>query len=453
MTKHPIRALVAVKSNDGHDRPLRYIADAWSEAGIEVIYAGYDLIWPNLVDAVVQEHPQIVGISSYNSGHIEYILNVRDDLLRRGYPHVHIVAGGGATITEEDRRVLEGERGIDRIFGPRAAHDAVGFIKERYDFSTVPERPENLVPKVLEGDQLAVSLFLNVAEEKARLDSLLVRHLERAVRDSQPSILSRLSRDAALEDGRTVAEAAELAARYKACLDALAAASGRSRASVIGVTGRGGSGKSTLVDELAYRYFADEKNRGRRLAIVAIDPGSDSGGAILRDRQSYVYAGDRKALFGEWSVDPSTGRRTASAGRVFIRSASSRKYGKGICRALPDMLTVFKAAGYDVIVETYGTGQEETEIARLADRTVFVTTHDMGGEKQVSVERMLGVPGVYVVLNKSDKKASGAVRSLLLTKVPRDRLFSTTASDHNDAGLNALYERLSSDIAGVRHAA
>lgn len=453
MTKHTIRALVAVKSNDGHDRPLRYIADAWSEAGIEVIYAGYDLIWPNLVDAVIQEHPQVVGISSYNSGHVDYIRNVRDDLARRGYPHIHIVGGGGATITDEDSRTLEREPGIDRIFGPRTAHDAVDFIKACYDFSTVPEQPENLVAKVVAGDQLAVSLFLNVAEEKARLDSMLVRHVEHAVRDSVPSLLSRLARDTVLDDGSTVAEVTERSTRYKTCLDALREAAGNSRASAIGVTGRGGSGKSTLVDELAHRYFRDDGNRAHKLAIVAIDPGTDTGGAILRDRQSYVYAGDRKVLFGEWSVDPLTGKRTASSDRVFIRSASSRKYGRGICRALPDMLTVFKAAGYDVFVETYGTGQEETDIARLVDRTVFVTTHDMGGEKQVSVERMLGVADVYVVLNKSDKKASGAVKSLLLTRVPRDRLFSTTACNHDDEGTHELYARLSSDMRGVRNAA
>ncbi len=205
-----------------------------------------------------------------------------------------------------------------------------------------------------------------------------------------------------------------------------------SRSTVFGMTGRGGSGKSTLTDELILRFFKDGRMENRKVAIISIDPSSGvSGGALLADRIGYIYATDKN-----W-VDTR---------RIFIRSVASRGYGQGIARALPDIVKILKVGGYDVFIESYGTGQPDIGVTQVADQSIFVTTPDVGGAQQVEKEDMLNIPGVVVVLNKSEHHGSRHISSLLRKKVPGERLFLTTAIEHRNPGVDSLYQSLTQHL-------
>ena len=159
---------------------------------------------------------------------------------------------------------------------------------------------------------------------------------------------------------------------------------------------------------------------------MAIDPSSNrTGGALLADRIAYIYATDKNWVDTE---------------RIYIRSVASRGYGNGVARSLPDIIKILKAAGFDIIVESYGTGQPDTGMVDLVDEIVFVATPDIGGALQIEKEEMLNIPGVYVVLNKSELWGARHVSSLLGNKIDRNRLFLTTAIEHRNPGVNALYQ-------------
>ncbi|MFQ5444923.1 MAG: hypothetical protein ACE5EK_09935, partial [Nitrospinales bacterium] len=151
------------------------------------------------------------------------------------------------------------------------------------------------------------------------------------------------------------------------------------------------------------------------------------GGALLADRIAYMYATDKNWVDTE---------------RIYIRSVASRGYGNGIARALPDMIKILKSAGYDIFVESYGTGQPDTGIIDLVDKPVFVTTPDIGGATQMGKEEMLNIPGVYVVLNKNELSGARHVSSMLTTKIDSERLFFTTAIEHRNPGIDKLYQSL-----------
>jgi methylmalonyl-CoA mutase len=170
----------------------------------------------------------------------------------------------------------------------------------------------------------------------------------------------------------------------------------------------------------------------KKLAVISIDPSSaGSGGALLADRIGYIYATDKN-----W-VDTR---------RIFIRSVASRGYGQGIARALPDIVKILKAGGYDIFIESYGIGQPDIGVTRVADQSIFVTTPDVGGAQQIEKEDMLNIPGVIVVLNKSEHRGSRHISSLLRKKVPSERLFLTTAIEHRNPGINSLYQSLTQHL-------
>lgn len=428
--RHKIRGLIGVKSNDGHDAPILVVADILKQAGIEVVYGGYDLTARKFAQAAVQEGVHFVGISSYNGGHIPFFRQVRDELKARHFPNLHIIGGGGATITPEDVALLEAE-GIDKIFRQQEGHLAPDYIASHYDFLALPENFDGLSDAALSGNEVALSYFLNTAEEKARLEKMLA--VIRAGLDlDNPEGVADLLKKKVENDGRTAKEILAASKKYSDILKAFDEKARASKTRVIGVTGRGGSGKSTLIDQLVFRYMQDPRNEKRKIAIFAVDPTHNvSGGALLADRMSYAYATDKK-----W-VDTS---------RIYIRSFASRGFGEGLSGALPDAIRVFRAAGYDILVETYGTGQADSAISKWVDQTVFVTTPDFGGEAQMRKEALLDLPETLVVLNKNDLTGALRASSLLKSKIEEKRLFLTTAAEQNDPGLQALYERLRSDF-------
>ncbi len=426
MTKNKIRGFIGVKSNDGHDAAILVIADALKQGGIEVILGGYDLTVDKFVDAIIQEGVHFAGISSYNGGHVPFFKAVRDALQNKNYPHIHLIGGGGATITPEDIEILEQQEGIDKIFRAGEGDSVLPFINEHYDFSVVPEEPESLLEGVKSGDELALSRLINLAEEKARLESIL-EDSRRVDNHKGKEEASHFDQSYWEEMGREqeILRKIKSFERYLSDLDEWVR---EGESTVYGITGRGGSGKSTITDELILRFFKDGRMENKKLAVISIDPSSaGSGGALLADRIGYIYATDKN-----W-VDTR---------RIFIRSVASRGYGQGIARALPDIVKILKAGGYDIFIESYGIGQPDIGVTRVADQSVFVTTPDVGGAQQIEKEDMLNIPGVVVVLNKSEHRGSRHISSLLRKKVPSERLFLTTAIEHRNPGINSLYQSL-----------
>ncbi|MBI5427560.1 MAG: cobalamin B12-binding domain-containing protein [Nitrospinae bacterium] len=428
MPGNKIRGFIGVKSNDGHDAAILVVADIMKKGGIEVILGGYDLTVDKFVRAVVQEGVHFTGISSYNGGHMPFFRLVRDELRRRDYPFIHIVGGGGATITPPEIEALEREEGIDKIFRSGEGHLVAPFIREHYDFPAVNGHPDDLLEDVLDGNELAISQALNVAEEKARLESALEK-IKAGLDWPEDSRAAREALDRPLEkDGPAAREVLAQVRRYAGFLSKLDAPAGESGTTVYGIAGRGGAGKSALIDELVLRFFKDARAGKKKCAILAVDPSShSSGGALLADRIAYIYATDKN-----W-VD---------VGRIYIRSVASRGHGQGIARALPDMIKILKAAGYEIFVETYGTGQPDSGIVGLVDKPVFVATPDIGGAAQIAKEEMLNLPGATVALNKSELPGARHVSSLLRGRVAEERLFLTTAIEHGNAGVNRLYRFL-----------
>ncbi|MFQ5671578.1 MAG: cobalamin-dependent protein [Nitrospinales bacterium] len=428
MTQHKIRGFIGVKSNDGHDAAILVVADTLKKGGIEVILGGYDLSVDKFVEAIIQEGVHFAGISSYNGGHIPFFKAIKKNLQNRHYPHIHLIGGGGATITPDDIERLECEAGIDKIFRSGEANLIVPFINDHYDFSVVPDHPEKLLKDLPEGDVAAISCLMNLAEEKARLDTLLDKKKAELNIAADPQQAHRLLDEPLEENGPTGRKVFEQSKRYAICLSKLDGLTDKAPTRVYGITGRGGSGKSTLLDEIILRFFHDKRMNDRKIAILAVDPTSDrSGGALLADRIAYMYATDKT-----W-VDTS---------RIFIRSVASRGYGNGVARALPDMVKILKTAGYDVFIESYGTGQPDTGITGLTDQSILVITPDIGGASQIAKEEMLGLPEVYIVLNKNELRGARHVISLLQGKVSDDRLFLTTAIQHRNSGVDRLYQSL-----------
>jgi len=432
MTKNKIRGFIGVKSNDGHDAAILVIADALKQGGIEVILGGYDLTVDKFVDAIIQEGVHFAGISSYNGGHVPFFKAVRDALKKKNYPHIHLIGGGGATMTPEDIDILEQQEGIDKIFRAGEGESVLPYINEHFDFSVVPEEPKALLDGVKTGDELALSRLINLAEEKARLASILEDHRNGGGPGENASRASSPNHPPDLEEMGGESGILKSIERYEKCLSALDEWAKDERSTVYGITGRGGSGKSTITDELILRFFKDDRMENKKLAVISIDPSSaGSGGALLADRIGYIYATDKN-----W-VDTR---------RIFIRSVTSRGYGQGIARALPDIVKILKAGGYDIFIESYGIGQPDIGITRVADQSIFVTTPDVGGAQQIEKEDMLNIPGVVVVLNKSEHRGSRHISSLLRKKVPSERLFLTTAIEHRNPGINSLYQSLTQHL-------
>lgn len=426
MTKNKIRGFIGVKSNDGHDAAILVIADALKQGGIEVVLGGYDLTVDKFVDAIIQEGVHFAGISSYNGGHVPFFKAVRDALQRKNYPHIHLIGGGGATITQEDIEILEQQEGIDKIFRAGEGDSVLSFINEHYDFSVVPEEPNALLEGVKTGDELALSRLINLAEEKARLESILEDY-RRVGNHKGKEETSRFDQSY-WEDMGGEKEILRKIKSFEKYLSGLDEWAREEQSTVYGITGRGGSGKSTITDELILRFFKDGRMENKKLAVISIDPSSaGSGGALLADRIGYIYATDKN-----W-VDTR---------RIFIRSVASRGYGQGIARALPDIVKILKAGGYNIFIESYGIGQPDIGVTRVADQSIFVTTPDVGGAQQIEKEDMLNIPGVMVVLNKSEHRGSRHISSLLRKKVPGERLFLTTAIEHRNPGINSLYQSL-----------
>jgi methylmalonyl-CoA mutase len=383
----PLRFVSAASLFDGHDAAINMIRRLLQARGAEVVHLGHNRSVADIVRAAIEEDADAIAVSSYQGGHNEYFTYMVDMLRERGYEHVRVVVGGGGTISPDEIAALE-RYGVEKIYTPEDGRKLglAGMIDDVFRrIATARKPPYELRP-------------LN-----ARDHGLIARSI---------SVLEGASGEEAH---------AEQIRR--------ALARSRHKVPVIGVTGTGGAGKSSLTDELLGRLVRHFP--AAQIAVVAMDPTRRrSGGALL---------GDRIRM------------NSLAAESVFMRSLATRRAHLATSAVLKDVIELYKAAGFDlVIVETAGIGQSDTEIVDLVDLSLYVMTSEYGAASQLEKIDMLDYAD-FIVLNKSEKRgAEDSLRDVRKqwrrnhpqrAQLPDTELpvFPTIASRFNDPGVNRLF--------------
>ena len=392
----PIRVVTAASLFDGHDAAINIMRRLLQSLGAEVIHLGHDRGVDELVEAAIEEDADAIAISSYQGGHMEFFEYLLQRLAEVGRPEVRVYGGGGGTITPEEIEALH-RAGIARVFSPEDGRvlGLEGMIATIVDECLEARRARDADPAAGLTD-LAGRLAPGARGDIARLISFFENHAE------------------------THKEAASL------LRTAIAARRG-SRAPVIGFTGTGGAGKSSVVDELVMRLRRDAP--ALRIALLLVDPTRRrSGGALLGDRIRM------NAIGGEG---------------VFVRSMATRRANRSLASAVGDALGVLQAAGFDVVfLETAGIGQSDSEIVDQVDCSLYVMTPDYGAPSQLEKIDMIDFADL-IVLNKCDRR--GAADSLrdIRKQWRRNRnefggpdaalpVFPTIARNWNDPGTDRL---------------
>ena len=401
---HKVRFVTAASLFDGHDAAINIMRRILQGMGAEVIHLGHNRSVDEVVTAALQEDVQGIAISSYQGGHVEYFKYMVDLLRQRGGERIQVFGGGGGVIVPAEIRELQGY-GVSRIYSPEdgqrmGLQGMIGEMVMRCDVDLTPHAPAAV--------------------------SAVQGHTDAAWRALAQTIT-------ALENGRA---SDDLKMQLKA-----AAAS--SRIPVLGITGTGGAGKSSLTDELIRRLRLDQQDT-LRIAVVSIDPSRrKSGGALLGDRI-------RMNAIGPWQSGP----------RVFMRSLATRDFGSEISQALPDVIDACKAAAFDlIIVETSGIGQGDAAIVPLVDVPLYVMTPEFGAASQLEKIDMLDF-AEFVAINKFDRKGAADALRDVAKQVQRNReawtarsedmpVFGTMASRFNDDGVTALYQALLPRLAAL----
>ena len=392
---HPVRIVTAASLFDGHDAAINIMRRILQSQGCEVIHLGHNRSVDEIVTAVVQEDVQGVAVSSYQGGHDEFFRYLVDRLRAEGADRVRVYGGGGGVIVRSEIEALEAY-GVAKIFSPE------------------------------DGQRLGLGPMINtivaacdvdpVGEALVTVDDVLAGHhrsLARAI---------------------TALEAGSLDAGL---VDSLRSAADRSSAPVLGITGTGGSGKSSLTDELVRRLRLDQEDK-LRVAVLAIDPTRRRGGGAL--------LGDRIRMN---AVEPP---------QVFFRSMATRGSSE-VPEALDGAIAACRAAGFDlVIVETPGIGQGDAGIVEHCDVSLYVMTPEFGAASQLEKIDMLDFADA-VVINKFERRGAEDALRDVRRQMARNRqqfgadlealpVFGTIASRFNDDGVTALYQHLRSELAG-----
>ncbi|MEN9417427.1 MAG: hypothetical protein RI988_1047 [Pseudomonadota bacterium] len=404
---HKVRFVTAASLFDGHDAAINIMRRILQGMGAEVIHLGHNRSVDEVVTAALQEDVQGIAVSSYQGGHVEYFQYMVDLLRARGGAHIQVFGGGGGVIVPAEIRALQAY-GVTRIYSPEdgqrmGLQGMIGEMVMRCDTDLSAHAPKDAA--ALQG------------------------HTDAAWRALAQAIT-------ALENGR-----AEPALRT-----ALHAQAAQARIPVLGITGTGGAGKSSLTDELIRRLRLDQDD-ALRIALISIDPSRrKSGGALLGDRI-------RMNAISPWPKAAGGGAAADSGARVFMRSLATRDFGSEISQALPDVLAACKAAGFDlIVVETSGIGQGDAAIVPLVNVPMYVMTPEFGAASQLEKIDMLDF-AEFVAINKFDRKGAADALRDVAKQVQRNReawsrkteempVFGTMASRFNDDGVTALYQAL-----------
>ena len=394
---HKVRFVTAASLFDGHDAAINIMRRILQSMGAEVVHLGHNRSVDEVVTAALQEDAQGIAISSYQGGHVEYFKYMVDLLRQRGGEHIQVFGGGGGVIVPAEIRELHAY-GVGRIYSPEDGQrmglaGMIGEMVMRCDKDLSPYAPKDL--KAIQGG----------TEANWRSLSQLIT---------------------VLENGKASAE----------MVAALRTEATKHKVPVLGITGTGGAGKSSLTDELIRRLRLDQGD-DLRIAVVSIDPSRrKSGGALLGDRI-------RMNAINPWR----------NGQRVFMRSLATRDFGSEISAALPDVVAACKVAGFDVVVvETSGIGQGDAAIVPHVDVPMYVMTPEFGAASQLEKIDMLDF-AEFVAINKFDRKgASDALRDVSKQvqrnqeawTVPTEKMpvFGTMAARFNDDGVTALYQAL-----------
>ncbi|MFV8259273.1 fused isobutyryl-CoA mutase/GTPase IcmF [Bdellovibrio bacteriovorus] len=392
--KNPIRIVTAAALFDGHDASINIMRRILQDMGAEVIHLGHNRSVSDVVKAVLQEGAQGVCISSYQGGHMEYFKYMKDLLDESGAGYVKIYGGGGGVIVFDEKKELEAY-GIAQIFHPEdgrrmGLEGMIEMIIKGCDFDLLEKQKEFKTKKnVFNGDTVP-SVELGVA----------LTAIENGHKDFSLNAFGLES--------------------FKANKEPL----------VLGITGTGGAGKSSLIDEMVQRYLNAYPDK--KIAVVCVDPSKrKTGGSLL---------GDRIRM------------NSLSRNRVFMRSVASRGSGREIASSLPDILKFIRQLDFDfVIAETSGIGQGNMAITEVSDMSMYVMTSDFGAQSQLEKIDMIDFADL-VAVNKADRR--GALDALrdVTKQYKRSRkifdekvevpVFLTQASQFNDGGVNKLFFRL-----------
>ncbi|MBM7601194.1 methylmalonyl-CoA mutase [Virgibacillus halotolerans] len=387
--EHPVRFVTASSLFDGHDVSVNIMRRIMQASGAEVIHLGHNRSVEDVVHAAIQEDVQAIAISSYQGGHMEYFKYMHDLLKELNADHIKIYGGGGGTIIPREVKELH-DYGVSWIFTPEdgrglGLQGMINRMLEESDFIPPIELEKDL-KQLAKGNRQAMARFISYMENDA------------ADPDEKKKIPSALRKK------------------------------GDNKIPVLGMTGTGGAGKSSLTDELIRRFIHEIPNK--KIAIISIDPTKrKTGGALLGDRIRM------NAIFTD---------------RVYMRSLATRDSRSELTAAIEEVIDVVRASGYDfIIIETSGIGQGDAAITDITDLSMYVMTAEFGAPTQLEKIDMIDYAD-FIVINKFEQKGSEDAlnqvrkqyeRSHMLFHQEKDNfpVFGTIASQFNDAGTNALF--------------
>lgn len=397
-SRHKIRFVTAASLFDGHDVSINIMRRILQSTGAEVIHLGHNRSVNDIVECAIQEDVQGIAISSYQGGHIEYFKYIIDLLKEKKAEHIKVFGGGGGVIVDQEIEELHAY-GVNRIFSVEDGRNMglqgmINYMMKTCDFDTLKFNKVDL-------SSLNEKISGNIAGLITALENQnksIIEFKDGKLYDSDNNILSKTN-------GSVIP--------------------------VIGITGTGGAGKSSLTDELMRRFLNEFSDK--QIAIISIDPSKrKTGGALLGDRIRMN------------SIDPS---------RVYMRSLATRSENRATSKAIQSAIELCKVAGYDIIiVETSGIGQSDTEIVDITDISLYVMTSEYGAATQLEKINMLDLADL-VVLNKFEKKGSmDALRDIRKqmkrnlglwdTKDSELPVYPTIAALFNDKGVSHLFKAL-----------
>ena len=386
--KNKVRIVTAASLFDGHDAAINIMRRIIQSTGCEVIHLGHDRSVEEVVNCAIQEDANAIAMTSYQGGHIEYLKYMYDLLKEKDATQIKIFAGGGGTILPEEIKELE-EYGITKIYHPddgrkMGLQGMINHLVENSDFELGKKINNNSIKELKEKNVNTISRLITAVENFPDLHK------------------------------KTISKIQELASK--------------SKTPVLGITGTGGAGKSSLVDELVRRFILDFEKK--EIAIISVDPSKrKTGGALLGDR---IRMNSIKST------------------RVYMRSLATRQANLALSAHVNDALDILKAANYDLIIlETSGIGQSDTEIIEHSDISMYVMTPEYGAATQLEKIDMLDFADL-IAINKFDKKGSlDALRDVqkqyqrnnqrFKEAVESMPVYGTIASQFNDPGTNTLY--------------